>query len=218
MRFVSADDLIPEQGNPQAWNRYSYVLGNPVFFTDPTGHVVCEDAWGDNCGPDPHALSTLAKASTPYSSTPQSGNNGSSSGGRRTEHRQDAEDDPSILEFRGVRVDFTGAAAVIGFDINLDFLDFKEALNNRKAPVGRINLTVGWQVGSLGASLNIGPLFTGGLTTPAEIDQISRHIGGTISDNVAINFLSAEVDYDLSNEGGIRTTREPASGGWRRWG
>ena len=28
-RFISADTVVPEPGNPQALNRYSYVLGNP---------------------------------------------------------------------------------------------------------------------------------------------------------------------------------------------
>ncbi|MDH7487629.1 MAG: RHS repeat-associated core domain-containing protein [Anaerolineae bacterium] len=28
--FVSADTIVPEPGNPQALNRYSYVLNNPL--------------------------------------------------------------------------------------------------------------------------------------------------------------------------------------------
>ncbi|MBC7264510.1 MAG: hypothetical protein H5T64_09190 [Chloroflexi bacterium] len=36
-RFVQADTLVPEPGNPQALNRYSYVLNNPLRYTDPTG-------------------------------------------------------------------------------------------------------------------------------------------------------------------------------------
>jgi hypothetical protein len=31
---------VPEPGNPQALNRYSYCLGNPLKYTDPTGHIV----------------------------------------------------------------------------------------------------------------------------------------------------------------------------------
>ena len=30
---------MPEPGNSQAWNRYSYVLGNPLKYVDPSGHL-----------------------------------------------------------------------------------------------------------------------------------------------------------------------------------
>jgi RHS repeat-associated protein len=36
-RFISADTIVPSPGNPQSLNRYSYCLGNPVKYTDPTG-------------------------------------------------------------------------------------------------------------------------------------------------------------------------------------
>ena len=37
-RFVQPDTLVPEPGNPQALNRYTYVTNNPLRYTDPTGH------------------------------------------------------------------------------------------------------------------------------------------------------------------------------------
>jgi hypothetical protein len=39
-RFTSADPLLASgrSANPQSWNRYSYVLNNPVRLTDPTGY------------------------------------------------------------------------------------------------------------------------------------------------------------------------------------
>jgi len=37
-RFISADSIVPNLGNPQDLNRYSYVANNPLKFTDPAGH------------------------------------------------------------------------------------------------------------------------------------------------------------------------------------
>jgi RHS repeat-associated protein len=42
-RFLSADTIVPNPGNPQSLNRYSYVLNNALKFTDPTGHYAFEE-------------------------------------------------------------------------------------------------------------------------------------------------------------------------------
>ena len=43
-RFVSVDPLMAsaQASNPQTWNRYNYVLNNPLRHTDPTGMTVTQ--------------------------------------------------------------------------------------------------------------------------------------------------------------------------------
>jgi len=36
--FASADTIVPDPTNPQAFNRYSYVINNPIRLIDPSGH------------------------------------------------------------------------------------------------------------------------------------------------------------------------------------
>jgi RHS repeat-associated protein len=45
-RFVQADTVVPSPHNSQSFNRYLYTLGNPLRFTDPSGHWQCD---GDDC-------------------------------------------------------------------------------------------------------------------------------------------------------------------------
>lgn len=37
-RFISADTIIPSMLDPQALNRYTYAMNNPMYYTDPSGH------------------------------------------------------------------------------------------------------------------------------------------------------------------------------------
>ncbi|MCP4529082.1 MAG: hypothetical protein GY833_24700, partial [Aestuariibacter sp.] len=48
-RFVSADTIIPDPANPQSLNRFSYVVGNPLKYRDPTGHYYCGDIYDPAC-------------------------------------------------------------------------------------------------------------------------------------------------------------------------
>jgi RHS repeat-associated protein len=39
--FTQPDSIVPNPGNPQAWDRYAFVYNNPLKYTDPSGH----DPW-----------------------------------------------------------------------------------------------------------------------------------------------------------------------------
>jgi len=42
-RFLSADPVLPDAGDMQQFNRYSYVTNNPLKFTDPTGKITFQE-------------------------------------------------------------------------------------------------------------------------------------------------------------------------------
>lgn len=49
-RFIQPDTIVPGAGNPQNFNRYSYVNNNPINFIDPTGHSSHEACfYGGEC-------------------------------------------------------------------------------------------------------------------------------------------------------------------------
>lgn len=49
-RFLSADPLVSNPYHSQSYNRYSYVMNNPMSFTDPSGYTVKASVSLD-CGP-----------------------------------------------------------------------------------------------------------------------------------------------------------------------
>jgi RHS repeat-associated protein len=44
-RFISADSIIPNPANPMGYDRYAYVLNNPLNYVDPSGHI-CKNVGG----------------------------------------------------------------------------------------------------------------------------------------------------------------------------
>jgi RHS repeat-associated protein len=61
-RFVQADTIVPDPANPQSLNRFSYVLNNPVRYTDPTGHLEFED--------DPNDVTFIVSPNRSFTGTP----------------------------------------------------------------------------------------------------------------------------------------------------
>jgi hypothetical protein len=47
--FIQPDSIVPDPFEPAAWNRFGYVYGNPVRYTDPSGHVLCDKEKGAVC-------------------------------------------------------------------------------------------------------------------------------------------------------------------------
>ena len=46
-RWIQPDSIIPNPGDPQNLNRYSYCRNNPLRFIDPSGHDPLDQAWQD---------------------------------------------------------------------------------------------------------------------------------------------------------------------------
>jgi RHS repeat-associated protein len=109
-RFTQADTIIQNLLDPQALNRYGYARNNPVRYSDPTGHMFCEEGAncdggggsggggtggggsGDNNGNTPSETNAQPPADTPSN---QTANEGACQGPRR---KCDSDYDPEIDE------------------------------------------------------------------------------------------------------------------------
>ncbi len=60
-RFMSADPVLPDAFDMQSFNRYAYVLNNPLKYVDPTGNMPsspCDPGINPNCNGIPDAPNT----------------------------------------------------------------------------------------------------------------------------------------------------------------
>ena len=44
-RFLQAAPIVQSPGNSQSYNRYSYVMNNPLGLTDPSGYAWWNSIW-----------------------------------------------------------------------------------------------------------------------------------------------------------------------------
>lgn len=78
-RFLSADPVINSPLFGQSYNRYSYVLNNPLSLTDPTGLSVCS-----SCGQEQGTYNTHVHAERSESPSSNHGSSGPQTGGGPT--------------------------------------------------------------------------------------------------------------------------------------
>jgi RHS repeat-associated protein len=72
-RFIQADTIVPDPGNPQSLNRFSYVNNNPIRYNDPSGHSP-EGRCGGGGGCDKNAyvyVPPKKPSATPSITTPR---------------------------------------------------------------------------------------------------------------------------------------------------
>jgi RHS repeat-associated protein len=63
-RFTQPDTIIPDAANPQSWNRFSYVINNPIGYNDPTGHCYTDSGtWISGGGDGDCGFATSTPAS-----------------------------------------------------------------------------------------------------------------------------------------------------------
>ncbi len=62
-RFLQPDSIIPDQTNPQSWNRFAYVENDPINYSDVSGHFKCKveqnSGFEGNCNEAIETLLTL---------------------------------------------------------------------------------------------------------------------------------------------------------------
>ena len=170
-RFISADTIVPGAGNPQALNRYSFVLGNPLKYTDPSGHDPCAGGGAEgnevvlNCGAGPGSLPGGGSDNASSSSDSPTGTAGSAvaSSGDGLLSNSVSNGDNWVQESQASNTcSFSGdtLVATANGEIPIDAIvigDHILAYDQQLGSIGYYNVTATWKhVDSVIVLLNIG--------------------------------------------------------------
>jgi hypothetical protein len=171
-QFTQPDSIIPQQYDPQSWNRYEYGFDNPIKNTDPTGH----DPQGD--------CYDRGYCDTPPSST--SGNGDQASDCTTVTCKALNGDGSSILDLLtpthgGLRVQLEGSVFIMSGSVGLNVV--YNRIDGHLAGNLDWSLEGGPGVGA-GASVTGGPLIGWG----------SSHVEDSTSGNSAIVSASAAAE------------------------
>jgi hypothetical protein len=96
-RFTQPDSIIPNPARSQNWNRYSYVLNNPINANDPTGHKCVGEV--DECKNDDK---TSINGSSSSHNTSNGGTTNESSSSKKTYNNEKLKKE--LENFKGIPV------------------------------------------------------------------------------------------------------------------
>ncbi|MBL8099935.1 MAG: hypothetical protein JNK81_12180 [Anaerolineales bacterium] len=61
-RFIQPDSIVPNPYNSQAFNRYSYVINNPINLIDPSGNTyLCDEGCEEYLERKQYSLDDMAE-------------------------------------------------------------------------------------------------------------------------------------------------------------